>query len=143
MISGIAGYISNCLVLNCWSRANVTSIKNSGGVVGHAQYSTIENCAVNNSSYSIKTTTSSTTDVAIGGVVGRITSSKVLNCYNDLNVSPAVATDYSGRVVGRVANNDTVNNLISYCYYRSNITGERNVGSNATYATVNNIYPYK
>ena len=91
MIGGLAGYVTNSTVSNCYSRGSILGNTNSGGLIGRAILSTISD------SYSSGSVFGS--DVTIGGLIGYIQSSSVTNSYWNMQTS---GQDYSAAGSGRM-----------------------------------------
>ena len=117
-VGGVAGYVLNSSITNCYVTGNVIGNEFVGGVVG---------CVYTNSSVSNCYTTGNVEgNIDIGGVAGWVgDNSNVSNCYATGDVT-GIGTTYGfwiGGVAGRL-NDSTLSN----CYATGTVSGIRVVG---------------
>lgn len=108
VIGGIVGYAyDNAKIINCYSNATITSSdRYVGGIVGYARNNvSIEKC-YNSSSI--------TGQFNSGGIVGEISNSKILNCYNIGSIySNATNSTFTGGICGVDKDNSIIMNSYS------------------------------
>ena len=114
---GLFGYTSNNAVIKnvTLTNCNITGKQNTGGIVGYAINTTIENCHV---SGNICATASDAGEH--GGIVGSATATSITNCTVTGTISTSVSNGNYGGIVG-VANYDVV---ITSCENAANISGD-------------------
>ena len=109
-IGGIAGYLDNSSINQCYNRGKIIASENNvGGIVGKSY-----NNAKLINSYNIGLI--ETTAERVGGVIGYNQDSQVLNCYNVGNVNSNVA-NYIGGIIGQ----STGNILVEHNYFLENV----------------------
>ena len=158
-VGGVAGYVNNSTVSNCYTTGNVGitgNVRNydgpvggAGGVAGYVLNGVISNCYTTgdvNGDFAHH-------DTGVGGVAGVVENSTVSDCYATGNVnipgSGSSSTDGSaGGVVGIVGNS-----TVSDCYSTGNVSGDYLTGgvvggdgvgfysgSTSTTSTITNCY---
>ena len=109
-VGGLAGYIYNCTITNCYSNIFVIGTESRiGGLIGYS-YGTINNC------YSMGTVSCNYRQV--GGLVGD-NSGTITNCYSKMLVN---GSDYTGGLAG--VNTGTINRS----YSTGTVSGDDYVG---------------
>ncbi len=130
-LGGLAGYINNSTIKQCYTTGNIKGDGSVGGLMGmSAEGSTTENCYTN-----VNVTG---TGAGIGGLAGKNEASKILNCYTIGSVTSKGSC--VGGIVGESANNSTVENCIAYIDKINGNAGSTNriVGINS--GTLKNNY---
>ncbi|MDR0437723.1 MAG: T9SS type A sorting domain-containing protein [Bacteroidales bacterium] len=116
---GIAGFVREASILNCYSTGTISGQYDVGGIVGDVSYGNVSNC------YS--TANVSGESRRIGGIVGDIRNgSSLSNCYSTGNVN---GEEYVGGVAGRL----NWESKISNSYSTGTISGQYSVGGVAGY----------
>ena len=113
-VGGIAGWVSNSSITNCYSTGAVSgggSYASVGGIAGQVSNSSITNC------YSTATVSSSGD---VGGIAGWVSNSSITNCYSTGTVSGKLSV---GGIAGIVT---TSNSSIMGCA-ALNVTGSSNL----------------
>jgi len=102
-VGGIAGFVGNSSVTNCYSTGTINGNRFVGGIVGDFSSNSrvLENC------YS----TAAVSGSYVGGIVGAVQDAAITGCAA-LNVS--VTGNYTGRVVGILGSNSQLSNNIAW-----------------------------
>ena len=122
-VGGVAGYIENSIITNCYSTGSISSYSYfpfvassysySGGITGYVYSSTITKC------YSIGDISSSSSFAYSGGIAGIVSdNSTITNCYSTGNIS-SVLRSYSGGIAGNLRNS-----IITNCYSIGRISSD-------------------
>ena len=125
-VGGIAGYIQDLSITNCYNAGSVAGVNNIGEIVGYLNSSQLTD------SYNTGSVLSS--NISVGGVVGRAYNSQATNCYNTASVS---GSNYVGGVVGYVSCSNSGTASISSCY-----TTEEIIRSSGSYAYFGGVVGY-
>jgi hypothetical protein len=138
-IGGLAGYISNGSIHNCFWSGNISGSSNVGGITGYTYTSTITNCyaagvitcgngyagglagrAYRGTLSGCYADTTVTCHQYAGGLIGLVNVSTVTDCYTRGSVS---GDNCIGGLVGDIYNNAGINN----CYTTSSVSGTSNI----------------
>lgn len=112
-VGGVAGYVHDSSVKNCYATGSVSGSSTVGGVVGLLYDSTAENCYASGTVYGT---------FAIGGVVGKsYLYGSIIGCYAAASVS---GIENVGGVAGYVYDYNTLEN----CYATGTVNGVYSVG---------------
>lgn len=109
LAGGIVGYINDGSIDNCYATGNVTSTDTAGGLAGVA-HGSIEN------SYATGNITSQTS----GGLVGRSSSTDILELQNVFFAGSFEKDVHTGSLIGYADNADTVDVIITNSYVLNN-----------------------
>ena len=139
-VGGVAGYIDNGTVANCYNMGSVSGADYVGGVAGENYFGTVANCFNTGSVISTNyaggvveinyygTVTSCynigsvSGTVMVGGVVGENYYSEVTSCYNAGSVSGT--GNYVGGVIGY-----SLYSTVASCYNIGSVSGMYDAGS--------------
>ena len=127
----IVSTIENIGVVDSWISAQFTV----GGIVGEANYTTIQNCY--NTGTVIASGYVSSGESDAGGIIGRLSNGGVMiNCYNAGKVS---GNRWIGGIAGRLFH---MNAVINNCYNIGTVSGTESVGGviGVNYGIATNCY---
>ena len=127
-VGGVAGYLNNSSIINCYSTNTVSGNSDVGGVAGNLTNSSITNC------YATGKVSGSS---EVGGVAGNLNIGSVINCYSTNAVSGSNRVGGVAGYVGGFGNSQVTN-----CYATGTVSGSRNVGGVAGYLTYGSSVSY-
>ena len=131
-LGGIAGYVYNLNIEDCYNTGNIIGGNHVGGIVGDAFKTTITNCYNTGS-------VGGDSSFNVGGIMGYVEGTvTITNCYNTGSVSGFSCV---GGIVGFVERTATITN----CYNTESVSGNYDVGGIVGYiykngATITNCY---
>ncbi len=125
VVGGIVGNAYNTQLLKCINNANMTVYACSGGIVGFATASNIENCY--NTGNIIGTGQYINGEIDIGGIAGSIMGNTINNCYNIGNIKTNTSYTVIGGIIGYYSYSSTT--TMNRCINTGTIS---RAGTNAT-----------